>query len=74
MGVIGSINSTAFIALTLLVGLQEGYPACKKLDWWDAGMIVWGEVQICIWPSCCHCHSLSLFPVNTDWFYLSHTG
>ena len=30
---------------------------------------VWGEVQICIWPSWCHYHSLSLAPVNPDWFY-----
>jgi len=35
---------------------------------------VCGEVQICIWPSWCHCHSLSLAPVNPDWFYLSGTG
>jgi len=26
------------------------------------------------WPSRCHCHSLSLAPVNPDWFYLSDTG
>jgi len=25
----------AFSALTLLVGWQEGHPACKKLEWWD---------------------------------------
>ena len=31
---------------------------------------VWDEVQICIWPSRCHCHSLSLVPVNPHWFYL----
>jgi len=24
---------------------------------------VWGEVQICIWPSGCHCHSLSFAAV-----------
>ena len=29
-------------------------------------------VQICIWPSWCHCHSLSLAAVNPDWFY--HNG
>jgi len=23
-----------------------------------------------VWPSWCHCHSLSLAPVNPDWFYL----
>jgi len=28
------------------------------------------RVQIYIWPSWCHCHSLSLAPVNPDWFYL----
>ena len=45
-----SIN--AFSALTLLVGWQEGHPACKKLT---AGVLawlsVWSEVQTCIWPS-----------------------
>ena len=41
-----------------------------------AWLSVWGEVQICIWPSY-HCHSLYLAPVNPDWFYLlvpAHTG
>ena len=42
----------AFSALTLLVGRQEGHPACKKqsgevLAW----LSVWSEVQTCIWPS-----------------------
>jgi len=54
----------------LLVGWQEGHLASKKLNWWDVGMVVWGEVQINMWPSRCHCHSLSLAPVNPDWFYL----
>jgi len=30
----------AFIALTLLVGRQEGRPACKKTEWWGAGMVI----------------------------------
>ena len=34
------LSSDAFSALTLLVGQQEGHPACKKLEWWDAGVIV----------------------------------
>jgi len=38
-----------FSALTLLVGWQEGHPACKKLS---SGVLawlsVWSEVQICI--------------------------
>ena len=44
--------SVAFSALTLLVGRQEGHPACKNqsggvLAW----LSVWSEVQTCIWPS-----------------------
>ena len=30
----------AFSALTLLVGRQEGHPACKKTDWWGTGMVI----------------------------------
>jgi len=26
--------------LTLLVGWQEGHPACKKTEWWGAGVII----------------------------------
>jgi len=55
----------AFSALTLLVGRQEGHAACKKLS---GGILVWlsvwSEVQTCIWPSWCYCHSLSLAPVK----------
>jgi len=48
------------------VGQQEGHPACKKLTggvlaWFS----VWSEVQTCMWPSWCHCHSLSLAPVKS---------
>ena len=30
----------AFSALTLLVGWQEGHPACKKLEWWGAAVVI----------------------------------
>jgi len=30
----------AFSALMLLVGRQEGHPACKKLEWWGARMVI----------------------------------
>jgi len=51
---------TAFSALTLLVGRQEGHPACKKLSSGVlAWLYVWSEVQNCLWPSWCHCHSLA---------------
>ena len=43
---------SVFSALTLLVGRQEGHPACKKQsDGVLAWLSVWGEVQACIWPS-----------------------
>jgi len=37
---------SAFIALTLLIGQQEGHPACKKLiSGVLAWLSVWSEVQ-----------------------------
>jgi len=116
---------SAFSALTLLVRRQEGHLACKKTEWWGAGVVgylsgvrcrlahaqlmplpltvscsskiqigftylvpadpsspgqraikrvydgvlawlsVWIEVQTCIWPSWCHCHSLSVASVTS---------
>jgi len=42
----------AFSALALLVGRQEGHPACKKLS---GEVLAWlsvcSEVQTCVWPS-----------------------
>jgi len=29
-----------FSALMLLVGRQEGHPACKKLEWWGTGVVI----------------------------------
>ena len=31
---------SAFSVLTLLVGRQEGHPACKKTEWWGTGMVI----------------------------------
>ena len=61
-----SVIVYSFSALTLLVGRQEGHPACKKLSGGVlAWLSVWSEVQTCIWPSRCHCHSLSLASVKS---------
>ena len=32
--------TNAFSAMMLLVGRQEGHPACKKTEWWGAGMVI----------------------------------
>ena len=56
----------AFGALTLLVVWQEGHPACKKLSGEVlAWLSVWNKMRACIWPSWCHCHSMSLFSVKS---------
>ena len=36
---VNQLSSFPFSALTLLVGQQEGHPACKK-KWWGAGMVI----------------------------------
>jgi len=72
-------NEFAYLlkGLTLLVGRQEGHPACKKLSGRVlAWLSVWSEVQTCIWPTGCHCHSLSLSSVKSRlvlpfWYRLS---
>jgi len=46
------VHFFAFSAMTLLVGRQEGHPACKTLSGGVlAWLSVWSEVQTCIWPS-----------------------
>jgi len=61
----------AFSALTLLVGWQEGHPACKK-QWWGTGVVICLErgadlhtAQLMPLPLTVSCFS------NPDWFYLS---
>ena len=59
----------ALSALMLLVGQQEGHPACKKLS---GGVLAWLSVctlvQTCIWPR--YCHSLSLASVKSTYDFL----
>ena len=60
----------AFSALTLLVGRQEGYPACKQLEWWGAG------VAVCLERSA-DLHMAQLMPLPLTGFtflVLAHLG
>jgi len=66
----------AFSALTLLVGRQEGHPACKKLEWWSAGVVICLErdadlhmAQLMSMPLTVSCFS----KIQTV-FFLSGTG
>ena len=68
----------AFSALTLLVGRQEGHSACKKTEWWGAGMVICLErgagfhmSQLIPLPLTVSCFGKIQIP---DWFYLSGTG
>ena len=66
----------SFSALTLLVGRQEGHPACKKLSGWVlAWLSVWSEVhtaQLMPLPltvSCC-----SKIQIGFTFLVLAHLG
>jgi len=70
---------TDFSALTLLVGRQEEHPACKKIEWRGAGMVIclkWGSgaddlhmVQLMPMPP-----NYRLLHYNPDRFNLSGAG
>ena len=47
-----------------LVGTKGIRPVKKLSGWVLAWLSVWCEVQTCIWPSWCHCHTLSLASVK----------
>ena len=48
------------------LGVRKGIWPVKKLSGGVlAWLCVWSEVQTCIWPSWCHCHSLSLASVKS---------
>jgi len=52
--------------LTLLVGQQEGHPACKKTEWLDAGVVICLERGADLHVAqLSHCRSLSLASVKS---------
>jgi len=66
--------------LTLLVGQQEGYPACKKLEWWGASIVTCLErgvdlhiAQLMPLPRTISCSSKSRL-VLPEWFCFSGAG
>jgi len=65
------LDHAAHYKFYVCICMYKGIRPVKKLS---GGMLTWlsvrGDVQICIWLSRCHCHSLSLAAVNPDWFYL----
>ena len=70
------VHASAFSALTLLVGRQEGHSACKKIEWWGAGVVICLELDADL-----HMAQLMQLPLtvscsskNPNWFCLSGTG
>ena len=72
-----SASLTDTFSALLLLGWQEGHPACQILSGGVlAWLSVWSEVQTCIRPSWFHCHSLSLASVKSRlvlpfWYWLT---
>ena len=61
-------NSSAFSALTLLVGWQEGHLACKN-EWWGAGMVICLERGADL-----HMAQLMPLPLTVSCFSKTQTG
>jgi len=59
----------AFSALTLLVGWQEGHPACEKLEWWGTGMVICPERDADL-----HTAQLMPLPLTVSCFSKIHIG
>jgi len=56
------VNYFAFSALTLLVGWQEGHPACKRLEWLGAGVVICLEQDADL-------HTAQLMPLPLSLFF-----
>ena len=55
------------------LGSRKGIQPVKT--WVPVWLSIWGQVQICIWPSWCRCHSLSLASVKSRLvLVLAHPG
>ena len=64
-----------FSVLTLLVGQQEGHPACKKLSGGVlAWLSVWSEVPTCIWPSFATTTHCLLLQIGFTFLVPAHPG
>jgi len=53
-----TVTCTTFRASMLLVGCQEEHLVCKKIEWWDAGVVIcleWGAYDL---------HMIQLMPLS----------
>jgi len=67
------VRISVFSALTLLVGRQEGHPACKKTL--SGGVLAWlARCRLGYGPADATATHCLLLQQNPDWFYFSGTG
>ena len=72
---VGNSMYLCFSALTLLVGRQEGHPACKNRvvrGWF--GCLSGARCRLAYGPADATATRCLLLQWNPDWFYLSGTG
>ena len=70
-----AFSANASSDLTLLVGWQEGHPACKKLSGRVlAWLSVWVRCRLAYGPADATTTHCLLLQYNPDWFYLSGTS
>ena len=68
-------DADAFSALTLLVGRQEGHPACKKTEWWGAGVVICQELHMAqLMPLPLTVSSFSKIPIGFTFLVQAHPG
>ena len=61
-----NLDFTEAVLWRCWLGGRKGIRPVKKLSGGVlAWLSVWSMVQTCIWPSWCHCHSLSLAPLKS---------
>jgi len=60
---------SAFSALMLLVGQQEGHAACKKIEWWGVGVVICLKLGADL-----HMAQLMPLPLTVSCFSKIHIG
>ena len=63
------LSSLYLQCFDLLVGWQEGHPACKKLEWWGAGVVICLERGADL-----HTAQLMPLPLTVSCFSKTQTG
>ena len=61
-----AVNAVPSVLWCCWLGGRKGIRPVKTDRWVLVWLSVWSEVQTCIWPSWCHCHSLSFASLKSS--------